>query len=123
MKHTCTCAVHCQRSPHHERACCEVACECWCHSVKSQRRQLAISQATKEQGEACERTYVEHCRACAEYSIAPSDFGSFFAEWLECERGEDRFAVKTTDVEQLNYDGRIRSYEALFDGLKGYEAA
>ena len=33
------------------------------------------------------------------------------------------FAVETTDVEQLNYDGRIRSYEALFDGLKGYEAA
>jgi hypothetical protein len=89
----------------------------------SQRHKLAIAQATKEQGEACERTYFEHRRACAEYSIVPSKFGIFFAEWLECERGEDRFAVETADVEQPNDDCRIRSYEALFDGLKGYEAA
>lgn len=27
----CTCAVHCPRSPYHERACCDQDCDCWCH--------------------------------------------------------------------------------------------
>jgi hypothetical protein len=49
-------------------------------------------------------------------------FGGRSNSGMECERGEDRFTVETANVEQLNNDGRIRSYEALFDGLKGYEA-
>jgi len=27
----CTCAVHCPRSPYHERACCDQDCDCWRH--------------------------------------------------------------------------------------------
>jgi hypothetical protein len=27
----CTCAMHCPRSPYHEKACCNQDCNCWCH--------------------------------------------------------------------------------------------
>jgi len=55
--------------------------------------------------------------------IAPSDFGTFFAEWLECERGEERAPTKTADSESSNDDVLIRRYESQFHGLRGYEAA
>jgi hypothetical protein len=31
FKGICFCAVHCPRSPHHERACCDRECGCFCH--------------------------------------------------------------------------------------------
>ncbi len=39
----CTCAVHCPRSPYHERACCDADCDCWCHERErreEERRRL-----------------------------------------------------------------------------------
>jgi hypothetical protein len=48
-----------------------------------------ISKATLEQWKAAARAYIEHLNTCAEMQILPSDFGTFFAEWLECEgKGE-----------------------------------
>lgn len=120
----CTCAIHCPQSPYHESACCRRQdCDCWCHQVVRREHKEAINQATAEQRKACERAYAEHRHACAEVDIAPSDFGTFFAEWLECERGENRAPMKTANSEPSNDDCHIRSYEGMFDGLSGYEAA
>jgi hypothetical protein len=33
----CTCAVHCPRSPYHEKACCDQDCNCSCHERERAR--------------------------------------------------------------------------------------
>lgn len=52
--------------------------------MKAKHKDL-IKDATHEQWEAAEQAYIEHLRVCVEMEVLPSDFGPFFAEWLEYE--------------------------------------
>jgi hypothetical protein len=117
----CPCATHCPQSPHHTVSCChEQYCDCWCHSIIGPHHKAIVSKATNEQRDAAKQAYAEHRRVCADVGIAPSDFGVFFAEWLECERNEERSPAKT--AQGSNADAyQSRNYEKMFDGKRGWE--
>ncbi len=88
----------------------------------AQRKQL-LDEATSKQRQACGIAYRKHQRACEAVGLTPSDFETFFIEWLECQRGEDQQPTETANSERSNDDVLIRRYEALYEGLRGYEAA
>jgi hypothetical protein len=79
-------------------------------------RRRALSQATGEQREACVIVYAQHCRVCARNGIAPTDFSTFFFEWLE---------IQSQPVEEngnrSNDDCCHQSYDRMFEGKRGWE--
>lgn len=88
------------------------------HSPKARKETLA--RATDQQREACLRFYAQHCRLCLNNGITPTDFGTFFFEWLEIQ-SQPKEADDSAGAPRSDDSYHKRDYDRMFHGKRGWE--
>lgn len=100
----CFCAVHCPRSPYHEKACCERDCDCFCHGEKHDPEDAV--------------TITRHVRPSGHIVVMLEIRGRVYAATYAPD-SDTSDAIVIADLRQYGYGPRARKGFRPYDQTRG----